>query len=335
MILAGTAEGVYALAADGPEHRLESRCVRDLVHLGGRLFAGTDAGLFLSDDDGAAWRFAGLGDREIWQVRGAGARTVYAATQPAALFRSDDGGDTWRELPALADDPAAADWCLPLTPPQPARARALVVDRDDPRRLWLGIEVGGIARSDDGGESWSLDRPGGNPDLHMMFAHPAAPATLYASTGYGRVYGEAARIEGNAGVFRSDDYGATWRYVWAGIEPRYSRPMCVDRGRRTESPSAAPPRRSRTRRTRAAPRRCCSARTTAARRGARCATPRIRPRRRTSTVSRPTRTRRAASSSAPTPARSGASAKAPIGRCSPRACRSSPRFCLCDAAGRA
>lgn len=228
MILAGTAEGVFALAANGPEHRLESRCVRDLVRLGGRLFAGTDAGLFVSDDDGAAWRFAGLGDREIWQVRGAGARTVYASTQPAALFRSDDGGDTWRELPALADDPAAADWCLPLSPPQPARARALVVDRDDPRRLWLGIEVGGIARSDDGGESWSLDRPGGNPDLHMMFAHPAAPATLYASTGYGRVYGEAARIEGNAGVFRSDDYGATWRYVWAGIEPRYSRPMCVD-----------------------------------------------------------------------------------------------------------
>ena len=333
MILAGTAEGVFALAADGPEHRLESRCVRDLVRLGGRLFAGTDAGLFLSDDDGAAWRFAGLGDREIWQVRGAGARTVYAATQPAALFRSDDGGDIWRELPALADDPAAADWCLPLSPPQPARARALVVDRDDPRRLWLGIEVGGIARSDDGGESWSLDRPGGNPDLHMMFAHPAAPATLYASTGYGRIHGEAARIEGNAGVFRSDDYGATWRYVWAGIEPRYSRPMCVDpRPPYGVTVASAPSAFSH-----AADEGGAAAMLfrSAARRGARCATLRIRPRRRTSTASRPTRTPRAASSSAPTPARSGASATAPTGRCSPRACRSSPRFCPSDTAGRA
>jgi hypothetical protein len=35
-------------------------------------------------------------------------------------------------------------------------------------------------------------------------------------------------IEGNAGVFRSDDYGATWTYAWKGITPRYSRPMCID-----------------------------------------------------------------------------------------------------------
>jgi hypothetical protein len=35
-------------------------------------------------------------------------------------------------------------------------------------------------------------------------------------------------VEGNAGVFRSDDHGLTWRYAWRGITPRYSRPMCID-----------------------------------------------------------------------------------------------------------
>ena len=227
-ILAGTDGGVFALGADGPRRVLESRCVRDLVRIGNRIFAGTDAGLFFSDDDGESWTFAGLGDREVWQLRGAGGATVYAATQPAGLFRSDDGGAAWEELPAFARFPKAADWCLPLTPPLPARARALVVDRENPRRIRLGVEVGGVMSSDDGGETWTLGLPGGNPDLHMMFAHPERPEILYASTGYGRVHGEAARVEGNAGVFRSDDRGATWRYVWRGVEPRYSRPMCID-----------------------------------------------------------------------------------------------------------
>ena len=115
-----------------------------------------------------------------------------------------------------------------MTPPTQARARALAIDREDPRRIRLGIEVGGVMSSDDGGESWTLGLPGDNPDLHMIFAHPERPEVLFASTGYGRVHGEAPRVEGNAGVFRSDDRGASWRYVWHGVEPRYSRPMCID-----------------------------------------------------------------------------------------------------------
>ena len=226
-ILAGTDEGVFALEGASPRQVLESRCVRDLARVGDRFLAGTDAGSFVSRD-GESWRFSGLADREVWQVRGAGGATVYAATQPAGLFRSDDGGESWREVLSFSGFPGAADWCLPVSPPCAARARALTIDRDDPRRIRVGVEVGGVMRSDDGGETWTLGLPGGNPDLHMIFAHPERPEVLFASTGYGRVHGEAARIEGNAGVFRSDDRGATWRYVWTGIEPRYSRPMCID-----------------------------------------------------------------------------------------------------------
>lgn len=202
--------------------------MRDLSVIDGRVYAGTGAGLYASDDGGETWTMLGLADHEVWQVRSAGGDVVYATTQPAGLFRSDDAGATWTEVASFATVPEAARWCVPVEPPLPGRARALVIDADDPDRLWVGVEVGGIARTVDGGETWTVDLPGDNPDLHMLWAHPGQPGVLFASTGYGRFDGIAEMVEPNAGVFRSDDYGETWDYAWKGITPRYSRPMCVD-----------------------------------------------------------------------------------------------------------
>lgn len=228
MILAGTSRGVYAIDGGGARPVLESRGVRDLIRIDGRVFAGTGAGLFASDDDGESWSAVGFADHEVWQVRAAADGTLYAGTQPAGLFRSSDGGDSWTELTSFAEAPEAETWCVPLDPPLPGRARAIVVDRDDPAKLWVGVEVGGIMRTVDGGETWTLVRPGDNPDIHMIYAHPEQPETLYTSTGYGREDHIAEELEGNAGVFRSDDGGENWQYAWAGITPRYSRPMCID-----------------------------------------------------------------------------------------------------------
>ncbi|WP_119419991.1 WD40/YVTN/BNR-like repeat-containing protein [Desertibaculum subflavum] len=228
-ILAGTSKGVFKLTEGGQAACvLESRGVRDLQALEGRLFAATGAGLYRSDDGGASWSLAGMAEYEVWQVRGAGKGVLYAGTQPAALFRSADRGTTWTEVKSFARTPEAQEWCVPVKPRLPGRARALVIDAEDPRRIRVGVEVGGVMASDDEGESWRLVLPGDNPDLHMMCAHPARPATLFASTGYGRLNGVAPMVEGNAGVFRSDDRGHTWRYAWAGVTPRYSRPMCID-----------------------------------------------------------------------------------------------------------
>jgi photosystem II stability/assembly factor-like uncharacterized protein len=88
--------------------------------------------------------------------------------------------------------------------------------------------VGGVVHTEDGGETWTFTEPYANPDLHMMCSHPAQPATLFASTGYGRLDHIAEPLEGNAGVLRSDDGGRTWDYAWWGVTPRYSRPMCID-----------------------------------------------------------------------------------------------------------
>ena len=224
-VCAGTSRGVFAIAEGQPTHVLESRGVREMARIGARTFAGTGDGLYRSDDGGRSWTPSGLEGREVWQVRDDGNGLLYAGTAPTALYRSEDGGATWTEVETLARLAKAGGWCVPLDPPVDGRARALVADGE---RLRVGVEVGGIALSDDAGESWTVVLPGENPDLHMMFARPDAPEVLFASTGYGRLDGVAEMVEGNAGVFRSEDGGATWTYAWRGITPRYSRPMCID-----------------------------------------------------------------------------------------------------------
>lgn len=231
-VLAGTSTGVFAVdsgqaGCDG-DQVLQSRGVREIVRCGATLFAGTGAGLYASGDDGSTWDLAGLDTHEVWQVRAAPDGVLYATTQPAGLFRSDDGGGHWSEIETFSTHPAASEWCIPVEPPQPGRARALAIDPVDPARMWVGVEVGGIMTTEDRGETWRLSLPGDNPDLHMLWCDPGTPDTLYASTGYGRLDGIAEMVEPNAGVFRSDDRGENWSYAWSGVTPRYSRPMCVD-----------------------------------------------------------------------------------------------------------
>lgn len=227
-LLAGTSSGVFAIEASGDcGSVLPDRSVRDLADVDGRLLAGADIGMLASDDGGRTWSASGLDGRTVWAIR-PGPDGVYAGTQPAGVFRSNDGGRTWHEIDTLTRIPGADRWCVPVKPRQPGRARALVVDQADAKRLWVGIEVGGVASTDNGGATWRLDLPGNNPDIHMMTAHPVEPGVLFASTGYGRLDGVAEMVEGNAGVFRSDDGGLTWRYAWRGVTPRYARPMCID-----------------------------------------------------------------------------------------------------------
>ena len=167
MLVAGTSRGVFLVDADGVRPVLECGGVRDLFATDAGLFAGTGAGLHRSVDGAATWELVGMADREVWQTRASAHGVLYAGTQPAGLFRSTDGGDTWAEVEPFAALPEAADWCIPVDPPLPGRARAIVVDpdrrSDDPDRLWVGIEVGGVAHSDDGGETWSVVQPGRQP----------------------------------------------------------------------------------------------------------------------------------------------------------------------------
>ncbi len=225
-VLAGTTSGLFLIENGAVVPVLDDHCVRDMLFSNEAVYAGTNAGVYKSTDVGKTWSLLGITDKTIWQIREGPDGTLYAGTQPAALFRSDDAGENWHEIRSLVDGPEATRWCFPTTPKQPARARALVIDRSDSGRIWVGIEVGGIMQTNDAGQAWQLTVPGCNPDLHNMCAHPECPQILFATTGYGRLDADTLRV--STGVFRSQDHGASWQYVWSGVQPQYVRPLCID-----------------------------------------------------------------------------------------------------------
>ena len=74
----------------------------------------------------------------------------------------------------------------------------VVVDKDDPRRLYAGTTRAGVFRSDDAGDTWREINQGIiYKDIWSLVQHSAS-GTLYAGTS-------------PAGVFRSDDRGETWQ----------------------------------------------------------------------------------------------------------------------------
>src|SRR5215831_5485890 len=199
----GTAKGIFVVdAASGAASvAFEGPSVRHLSRVNGHCVAGSTAGFLRSADRGRSWQPSGIRDREVWDVAAAPGdpSTLYAVTEPAGLFLSRDGGASWTEIAGFRSAPGFAEWCVPLTPPPPGRARAIVLDPVDPQRLVVGVEVGGVVLSEDGGRTWTMNRPGGNPDLHMI-----------------------------AAMFRSDDHGKSWRFQWKGMTPPYTRPLCID-----------------------------------------------------------------------------------------------------------
>lgn len=114
------------------------------------IFAGTDDGLYRSEDRGQNFEHidAPLDGYKVWRVAidPVEPETIFAGTAPATVFRSRDGGLHWE---ALA--PNFSDECFNVNVP---RVLGLSVDPSDHRIVWAGVEVGGASRSLDGGDTW-------------------------------------------------------------------------------------------------------------------------------------------------------------------------------------
>lgn len=205
----GSVDGVHVFERDA-ERRwilkgrgLEGSFVSALTRLeDGALIAGTHGlGVARSDDAGLTWKLAnaGLSHFDVWVVKAErldGRERLFAGTLPAHLFVSDDGAATWRELTALRAVPSAPQWSFP---PPPHQGHVLDIGVLE-EKLYVGIEVGALLRSDDGGASFTelpVNPDVSEVDIHRLVLHPRRPRRIIAATGWG--------------LIASDDAGATWR----------------------------------------------------------------------------------------------------------------------------
>jgi photosystem II stability/assembly factor-like uncharacterized protein len=128
---------------------------------------------------------------------------VLAGTEPAAILISEDGGTTWRECPEVAELRERHGWYLPYSP----GAGCVRGFAFHGRRVYAAVEVGGLLRSEDGGQTWRLVEgssgdprsvPMGaiHPDVHSVAVHPSSPDLVLAPTG--------------GGFYRSADGGRSW-----------------------------------------------------------------------------------------------------------------------------
>src|SRR5262245_59196149 len=158
---AGTYGGIYRRAAggdrwDAPTKGLPERPQVQAITVHpddpAVVYLGTHDGPYRSADHGATWErldFPREGG-QVWsiQVDPRDPRRLYLGASPVGVYRSDDGGDHWRRLPDARP-------LRPVATPFQSRVMRLAVDPGNPEEIYAGLEVGGVVRSLDGGQSWT------------------------------------------------------------------------------------------------------------------------------------------------------------------------------------
>jgi hypothetical protein len=181
----------------------------DVVYAGLR-----EGGVRRTSDEGRTWVDCELPAPGVFSVAVSAADgAVYAGTEPSALFRSDDGGKTWRELSALLELPSRPTWSFPPRP-WTSHVRWIAPSPHDADLLLVGIELGGLMRSTDGGASWHDHRPGAQRDVHSLAWHPRIEARAYEAGGGGATW--------------SEDGGDTWQAADAGRDRHYTWAVAVE-----------------------------------------------------------------------------------------------------------
>ncbi|MCY0941722.1 MULTISPECIES: WD40/YVTN/BNR-like repeat-containing protein [Streptomyces] len=212
------AQAVYAVAVDrrGPAPRLLAGA--DSLHWGPSVFSSDDLGATWREPAAAAVKFpkdTGASLERVWQLHPAGPEApgvVYAGTEPAALFRSTDRGDSFELVRPLWEHPSRSKW-------EPGGGgeglHTVITDPRDPEALTVAVSTAGVFRSADGGASWSPSNDGVSavflPDPHPEFGQCVHKIAQDAAD-TDRLY-----LQNHWGVYRSDDAGARWTDIGGGL----------------------------------------------------------------------------------------------------------------------
>ena len=210
--------GLYRLASGGDRWEVITRGLPEAPAIRAILphpedpaivFVGTQAGVYRSGDHGERWARVDIADHglPVWSLAfdPRDSNVMYAGYENCEIYRSDDGGAHWRQLPVTVRFPEVT--VAPGANPA-KRVLRLAANPDDPRELYGAIEVGGVIRSLDGGEHWENLSHGqyvndDTVDMHGVLVARWRPGSVFAI--------------GRAGLFCSADRGEHW--ASARLEP--------------------------------------------------------------------------------------------------------------------
>jgi len=245
-VLVGTAKGAFIITSDEKREKWTVEGPHfgglEIYHMKGspvnpdRIYASQAGDWFgqvvhRSDDGGKSWEtvsneFVYEGEtgthqwydgtphpwefKRVWHFEPSltDADTVYAGVEDAAIFKSTDGGKSWKELPGLRKHSTGSTW-------QPGAGglclHTILIDPTNAKRMFIAISAAGAFRTDDGGESWTPINKGLKsnymPDpeaeighcVHRIALHPSNPDTLF--------------MQKHWDVMRSDNAGDEWYEV--------------------------------------------------------------------------------------------------------------------------
>lgn len=207
---------------------------------GGETWDYRSTGLAFPKDSGKAIQ-------NIWTVRpglDSEPGVVYAGTQPAGLFRSEDWGHTWSPVSALNDGEYSSTWGM--SGGGDSCLHSIEIDPRDPKHIYTAVSSGGSYVSSDGGATWKI------------FSHAAIVSNEQGkafTTEIAKLFPDAERpddmdplaidemhklwldnknpdrlwTQAHVGVFRSDDGGKSFDDVTNGLPSFHGFPIAVTR----------------------------------------------------------------------------------------------------------
>jgi photosystem II stability/assembly factor-like uncharacterized protein len=259
-VLVGTRKGAFVMSSDAKRKRWDITGPHfagwEIYHVKGspadpnRLYASQSTGWFgqliqRSNDGGKTWEQVGgkfeyegvpgthqwydgtphpWEFKRVWHLEPSldDPDTVYAGVEDAALFKSTDAGQTWKELAGLREhdtgkhwQPGAGGMCL----------HTIIIDPRNQKRMFVAISAAGAFRTDDGGETWRPVNKGLRsaqiPDqdaevghcVHRIAMHSSNPDVLY--------------MQKHWDVMRSENGGDSWQEVSGNLPTDFGFPIDV------------------------------------------------------------------------------------------------------------